>query len=62
MNDRIDDLKTYVEKQKIDVLNYLSKWPKGAKQADVVGDDGQTMNTAGRKIWIDYISKQWGLD
>lgn len=62
MNDRIDDLKTYVEKQKIDVLNYLSKWPKGAKRADVVGDDGQTMNTAGREIWIDYISNQWGLD
>nr|WP_290443573.1 hypothetical protein [Sporolactobacillus kofuensis] len=61
MNRRIDQLKTYIQKQKIDEINYLSKWPKGAKRVDVVGSDGHTMNKSGQKIWIDYVSDKWGL-
>lgn len=61
MNDRIDQMKTYIQKQKIAVLNYLSEWPKGSKRANAVGDDGHTMNVTGREIWIDYITKQWQL-
>lgn len=62
MNDRIDELNAYLKKQKITVLDYLSNWPKGSKRADLVGEDGHTMNNDGRQVWINYISKQWGLN
>lgn len=62
INDRIDGLKTYVEKQKIEWIDYLSKWPQDVNRKGLVGDDGHTMNKDGQKIWLDYISDQWGLN
>ncbi|MCL1632669.1 hypothetical protein M3N64_12140 [Sporolactobacillus sp. CPB3-1] len=62
MNDRIDELSAFIRKQDLPLLDYLSDWPDGAKRADVVKEDGETMNASGQKIWIDYVSKQWGLN
>lgn len=61
MNSRINSLKTYVSQENMASINYLSQWPKGAKRAHLVGSDGHTMSAAGRQIWIDYLTKQWGL-
>ncbi|WP_010632648.1 hypothetical protein [Sporolactobacillus vineae] len=61
MNSRIDSLKGYVSKEKMASINYLSQWPKGAKRAHLVGLDGHTMSAAGRQIWINYLTRQWGL-
>ncbi|RYL95829.1 hypothetical protein EWI07_01225 [Sporolactobacillus sp. THM7-4] len=61
INQRIDDLIHYTDKQGITELDYLSRWPKGKERIQVVGADGYTMNQAGQKIWTDYISKKWGL-
>ncbi|RYM05888.1 hypothetical protein EWH99_04480 [Sporolactobacillus sp. THM7-7] len=61
INERIDDMETYAKEQKIQYLDYLSKWPKGEKRSQLVGNDGETMNKSGQKIWMDYISDRWGL-
>jgi hypothetical protein len=62
MNDRIDGLKSYIEDQKIPELDYLSKWAKGEDREKLVASDGHTMNSQGRQVWLDYISKAWGLE
>lgn len=61
MNERIDELTAKAASQKISVIKYLSEWPKKAKRADVVAADGHTMTKSGQKIWLDSITKQWGL-
>lgn len=61
MNDRIDQLSTFIKSQHIANLDYLPNWPTGSKQAGVVAADGHTMNKAGQQIWLKAISHDLGL-
>lgn len=61
INDRIDQLSTYVKSQNLATLNYLPNWPGGSKRAGVVAADGHTMNKAGQDIWLKAISRDLGL-
>jgi hypothetical protein len=61
MDSRVSSVRSYVRQAKMNTFDYLSQWPKGSKRSSVVGADGHTMNAAGRQIWIDYLTRQWGL-
>ena len=55
INDRIDQIKDYMNGENIPYLNYLKKWPSEGSISDVVKSDGYTPNDKGLKIWSDYL-------
>jgi hypothetical protein len=55
INDRIDQIKDYMDGTDIPYLNYLKNWPSSGSLAEAVKSDGHTPNEKGLKIWSDYL-------